>query len=195
MSRFNSEFNYRTQVIGETPWAKIQTIKGFLAGRLRAEKLEAIEDIKHKALVSELQFLKDNNSPEHIILNKLIEIMTIASSIEESRVYFQENRDEIAFLKSYLDELYAIVETTRINGASDDEMIELNAENEFTLSILKEMQAEKIAYGHAMPATIRNAMRTAHTWESAKALGFVPSGAQTLVLLPPADEKTLLPCQ
>ena len=36
MSKLNSEFNYRYQVIGETVWAKIQTLHGFLDGRLRA---------------------------------------------------------------------------------------------------------------------------------------------------------------
>ena len=28
--KFNSEFNYRYQVIGCTPWEKIKTLKGFL---------------------------------------------------------------------------------------------------------------------------------------------------------------------
>ena len=34
--KLNSEFNYRYQVIGETPWEKIKTLKGFLEGRVRA---------------------------------------------------------------------------------------------------------------------------------------------------------------
>jgi hypothetical protein len=34
--KFNTEFNYRYQVIGCTPWEKIKTLKGFLEGRIRA---------------------------------------------------------------------------------------------------------------------------------------------------------------
>lgn len=28
--KLNSDFNYRTQVQGETPWEKIKTLKGFV---------------------------------------------------------------------------------------------------------------------------------------------------------------------
>jgi hypothetical protein len=37
-SKFNSEFNYRYQVIGDTPWEKIKTLQGFLEGRIRAAR-------------------------------------------------------------------------------------------------------------------------------------------------------------
>ena len=39
-SKLNTEFNYRYQVIGDTPWEKIKTLKGFLEGRIRAAALE-----------------------------------------------------------------------------------------------------------------------------------------------------------
>ncbi len=39
-SNLNSEFNYRYQVIGSTPWEKLKTLKGFLVGRKRAAGLE-----------------------------------------------------------------------------------------------------------------------------------------------------------
>jgi hypothetical protein len=39
-SNLNSEFNYRYQVIGNTPWEKLKTLKGFLVGRKRAAVLE-----------------------------------------------------------------------------------------------------------------------------------------------------------
>ena len=41
-SKLNSEFNYRTQVIGETVWEKIKTLLGFLEGRHRAKALEEV---------------------------------------------------------------------------------------------------------------------------------------------------------
>jgi len=40
--KFNTEFNYRYQVIGNTPWERIKTLKGFLEGRIRALALEEV---------------------------------------------------------------------------------------------------------------------------------------------------------
>ena len=45
-AKLNTEFNYRYQVIGETVWEKIKTLKGFLEGRLRAAALEQVAEIK-----------------------------------------------------------------------------------------------------------------------------------------------------
>ena len=38
-SKFNTEFNYKYQVVGNTPWERIKTLKGFLEGRVRAVAL------------------------------------------------------------------------------------------------------------------------------------------------------------
>ncbi len=46
-SNLNSEFNYRYQVIGSTPWEKLKTLKGFLVGRKRAAVLEQVADLKY----------------------------------------------------------------------------------------------------------------------------------------------------
>ena len=48
-SKFNSEFNYRYQVIGDTPWEKIKTLQGFLEGRIRAAALEEVSLLKNQA--------------------------------------------------------------------------------------------------------------------------------------------------
>ena len=56
-SKFNSEFNYRYQVIGDTPWEKIKTLQGFLEGRVRAAALEEVGDLKNQAKVSKLKHL------------------------------------------------------------------------------------------------------------------------------------------
>ena len=42
-AKLNTEFNYRYQVIGDTVWEKIKTLKGFLEGRVRAVALEEVE--------------------------------------------------------------------------------------------------------------------------------------------------------
>ena len=43
-SSLNSEFNYRYQVIGDTIWEKIKTLKGFLEGRVRAKAYPPMSD-------------------------------------------------------------------------------------------------------------------------------------------------------
>ena len=68
-SKLNSEFNYRYQVIGETPWEKIKTLKGFLEGRIRASALEQVGELKYQAKLAELRHLEKNDSPIHLILN------------------------------------------------------------------------------------------------------------------------------
>jgi len=66
--KFNSEFNYRYQVIGCTPWEKIKTLKGFLEGRLRAAALEEVGNLKFKAKLSKLKHLQNSgNGLEHEI--------------------------------------------------------------------------------------------------------------------------------
>ena len=47
--KFNSEFNYRYQVIGNTPWERIKTLKGFLEGRIRALAGEEVHKVRSKA--------------------------------------------------------------------------------------------------------------------------------------------------
>ena len=45
-SKLNTEFNYRYQVIGDTPWEKIKTLKDYLEGRVRAAVLEEVGSLK-----------------------------------------------------------------------------------------------------------------------------------------------------
>jgi hypothetical protein len=54
-SKFNTEFNYRYQVIGNTPWEKIKTLKGFLEGRVRTATLEEVSRIKFQKSSTLLQ--------------------------------------------------------------------------------------------------------------------------------------------
>ena len=63
-SKLNSEFNYRYQVLGDTPWEKIKILKGFLEGRVRAAVLEEVSHIKHAAKKAKLAHLKATCAPE-----------------------------------------------------------------------------------------------------------------------------------
>lgn len=184
-SRLNSEFNYRYQVIGDTPWEKIKQLQNFLEGRKRAAALETVAELKRQAKHSELQTLKDNNALPHLILNLQAEITELESVQEDQRNNFELNRKEIKTLEKLLAELFEIAEPTRLrhdDGTpyTDDEMFEANAANEFTVMIAKELQAEIIANGRPSPAKLKNAMSNPHTFHALQQIGFIPKEAVLL---------------
>jgi len=180
-SKFNSEFNYRYQVIGQTPWEKIKTLQGFLEGRVRAAVLEEVGHLKDKAKIAKLKRLESEGGLEEDILTLKAEIMEAESHLPVSKEAFELNRKEIEILNKLLEELYVIAEPTRIPGYSDEEMWEANQANEFTVNIAKEIQAEMIANGRPSPAKIGNAMSNPHTWNALKEIGLVPQETKILV--------------
>ena len=180
-SKFNSEFNYRYQVIGDTPWEKIKTLQGFLEGRVRAAALEEVGNLKNQAKVSKLKHLQNGgNGLEHEILELKAEILEAKSHDATTKEAFELNTKEIEILKGLLDELYVIAEPTRIPGYSDEEMWEANAANEFTVNIGREIQAEMIANGRPSPAKLRNAMSNPFTWNALKSIGLIPKETKIL---------------
>ena len=70
--KLNTEFNYRYQVIGDTPWEKIKTLNGFLEGRVRAAVLEEVSQLKYKSKLAKLKRLENESGLEEDIL-ELIE--------------------------------------------------------------------------------------------------------------------------
>jgi len=180
-SKFNSEFNYRYQVIGHTPWEKIKTLQGFLEGRVRAAVLEEVGHLKDKAKIAKLKRLESEGGLEEDILTLKAEIMEAESHLPVSKEAFELNRKEIEILNKLLEELYVIAEPTRIPGYSDEEMWEANQANEFTVNIAKEIQAEMIANGRPSAAKIGNAMSNPHTWNALKSIGLVPQETKILV--------------
>jgi len=179
--KFNTEFNYRYQVIGNTPWERIKTLKGFLEGRIRALAGEEIDKLRRQAQLSKLNHLKNGGEGlEHEILELKAEILEAESHEETLKEAFDLTRDEIKMLKKLLKELYVIAEPTRIKGYTDEEMFEANAANEFTVNIGREIQAEMIANGRPSPAKLRNAMSNPHTWNALKQIGLVPKTTKIL---------------
>ena len=180
-SKLNTEFNYRYQVIGETPWEKIKTLKGFLEGRIRAAVLEEVGSLKDQAKIAELKYLQNGGQGlEHEILQLRAEVLELKSHQPAAKEAYELNHKEIEILKKLLKELYVIAEPTRIKGYSDEEMYEVNAANEFTVAIGKELQAEMIANGRPSPAKIRNAMSNPYTWNALKQIGIIPKEAKIL---------------
>jgi hypothetical protein len=184
-SNLNSEFNYRYQVIGSTPWEKIKTLQGFLVGRKRAAVLEEVADLKYQAKLEELKHLKTVPALPHIILNLQAEIIELESHLDDQKHAFELNRKEIKILEKYMAELYAEVEPTRLKHEdgtpySDDEMFEANANYEFTVTVGREIQSEIIAMGRPSPAKLLNAMSNPETLQSLQMIGLVPQGTVLL---------------
>ena len=180
-SKLNTEFNYRYQVIGDTPWEKIKTLQGFLEGRVRAAALEEVGNLKDQAKVSKLKHLQNgSNGLEHEILELKAEILEGISHQPAATEAFELNKKEIKILRKLLEELYVIAEPTRIPGYSDEDMYEANAANEFTVNIGREIQAEMIANGRPSPAKLRNAMSNPFTWNALKGIGLIPKETKIL---------------
>jgi hypothetical protein len=180
-SKLNTEFNYRYQVIGNTPWEKIKTLKGFLEGRIRAAALEEVGNLKDQAKVAKLKHLEENGGLQHEILELKAEILEAESHQPAAKEAFELNKKEIKILEKLLEELYVIAEPTRIKGYSDEDMYEANAANEFTVNIGREIQAEMIANGRPSPAKLKNAMSNPYTWNALKEVGLVPKDTKILV--------------
>lgn len=181
-AKLNSEFNYRYQVIGETPWEKIKQLQNFYEGRIRAAALEEVSELKYKAKLSELQMAKDNNALPHVLMNLQAEILEMESFFPAQTQSFELNRQEIKILEKLLAELFEIAEPTRLKHEdgtpyTDEEMFEANAANEFTVMIGKEIQAEIIANGRPSPAKIRNAMSNPLTFNALQKVGLIPKEA------------------
>ena len=184
-SNLNSEFNYRYQVIGSTPWEKIKTLQGFYVGRKRAAVLEEVAELKYQAKLEELKHLKTVPALPHIILNLQAEIIELESHLDDQKHAFELNRKEIKILEKYMAELYAEVEPTRLSHPdgtpyTDDEMFEANANYEFTVTVGREIQSEIIAMGRPSPAKLLNAMSNPQTLESLQMIGLVPQGTVLL---------------
>lgn len=173
-TKLNSEFNYRYQVIGETPWEKIKTLKGFLEGRIRAAALEKVAELKFQAKLEELEYLKKSGGLLHVILNLQAEIIELESHMPAQVEAFLLNKEEIKIIKQVLKDTYEIAEPTRIDGYTDEQMFEANAMNEYTTLLCREIQSEIIANGRPSPAKLKNAMACPQTFEAVKLLGLMP---------------------
>lgn len=190
-SKLNSEFNYRTQVIGETPWEKIKTLLGFLEGRYRAKALEKVGAKKFAAKKAKLEHLRKTTNLEHETLELEAEILEIESVQESQRQCYILNHQEIAILEKLLAELYEIAEPTRLEGYTDEMMFEYNAANEFSVWVAKEIHAEILATGRPSPAKIRNAMSSPQAWSALQEIGLVPKGTPILGNDDPSDIKLI----
>jgi hypothetical protein len=179
-SNLNSEFNYRYQVMGCTPWEKLKNLKNFLIGRKEAAAMEKVFDMKHRAFIEEFEDLKkDPNVKPYVILRKEAEVIESLEHLENQKHAFQLAHAEVAILEKLIAELYVELNPTRLyyeDGSpySDDEMFEVNANLEFTVMIGREIQSEIIANGRPSAAKILNAMSNPQTLEMLQCIGLIP---------------------
>ena len=180
-AKFNSEFNYKYQVMGNTPWEKIKILKGFLEGRIQAGALEEVGNLGYKALLAELSYLKTTGAPEHEQLQLQVKIL----EAEAARVILDEayelNCKEIENLNRLIAECYEMAEPTRIEGYTDEEMFEVNASHEFAITTMREMQSEIVANGRPSPATVLHAMNNPHVLTAILQSGLLPADAIPLL--------------
>lgn len=174
-SKYNSEFNYRFLVEGETIWAKIKTLQGFLEGRIRARGLEEIGKLKLDAKREKLANAEKTNASSWDIKTLKVEVMEAENWLTSESDGFRKNDEEIKILEKLLAEAYEIAEPTRINGYSDEQMWEANQANEYTMKVAKDMQSEIIANGRPSSMTVRHAMSAPETWDAVKKIGLVPN--------------------
>jgi hypothetical protein len=187
-STLNTEFNYRYLVIGSTPWEKIKTLKGFLEGRKRASFLEEVSNKKYQAKIEKVKLLKEKNAPINEILEAEADVIEAESFLEGQKEAFELNKGEIKLLERLLEEYYEIVEPTRIEGYTDEQMFEANAELEFVTTVIREIQSEIIANGRPSPAKLLNAMSCPMGLKALKALNIIPPETNLLQI---GDKKSL----
>jgi len=180
-SKFNSEFNYKYQVMGCTPWERIKILKGFLEGRIRAVALEEVSHLNHDALLAEMAYLKTNGAPQHKQMRLEAKIVESESGMVVVDEAYELNRQEIEILNRLIAECYEMAEPTRIEGYSDEEMFEANAEHEFAVLTLREMQSEIVANGRPLSATVLHAMTSAHVLTAVLQSGLLPAEAIPLL--------------
>ena len=180
-NKLNSEFNYRFQVIGATPWAKIHNLKGFLEGRRRAVALEEVAHLNHDALYEKMSWLQETNAPKHEQMKLQATIVEAESSMVVVDEAYELNRQEIAILEKLLAECYVLAEPTRILGYTDEDMFEANAAEEFTANTMRELQSEIVANGRPAAASVLHAMANPHTLAAVLEAGLFPKEAIPLL--------------
>ena len=140
-SRVNSDFAYINLINGETVWERLRIVRNFLEDRKIAKAMQKTQNKKREALEAKI---------EEATL-KSAKLMAEAE-LEEFDAHeaqmidgYKKLDDELKFLTEYEKELALIAEQTRVPGASDDEMYQINMHSEVVLRNLRKIETERIA--------------------------------------------------
>ena len=160
VSKVNTIFNYKYIVDGETIWYRIKTLQGFLNGRKQAFEMQKVSEKNFEALKAKYEYLK--SKPE----TPLYELLEIEAKIMENEIMqpdyldcLEKNKEEIKNLEKLLEEAYAIAEPQRIEGYSDEQMLEATAPAEFMAKLKQEMASQILITGTISSQLIQRAMK------------------------------------
>ena len=182
--------------MGETIWAKIQYLLGFLEAKKRGVALEAVHTKKKEAKVAKLAYLQEH-WPLHEALELEAEMMEIESTRLDTEHAYRLNIEELAMLNRLLEEAYELAEPTRIAWYSDEDMFEANACLEFTTVLAREIQSDILSMGRPSSAHFKNAMSNPVTWQALMTAWLIPEwvkiiGTQDFQIVLPDVEKHYL---
>ena len=136
---------------------------------------------QEKSLQLYAPFLQKNCGAEHVILNLRAEILELDSWRREQDILYREVQNEIRCIEQLLKEYYALVDPFRPGGYTDEMMYELNAANEYTVMIARDIQSEIIAHGKPTAASVRHALNNPTTFYALQKMGLMPIDAKILV--------------
>ena len=174
-NKINDEFNYRFQVKGETVWERIRTLQGFKIKRTRDLMTEGLSELKYAAKLAEYNNAKSMPALLHVILLLKAEVKEFELGLYDMQEAYDLNREELVIIDRLLAELFVIAEPTRVKGYTDEQMFELNALNEYTTWLAKEVYAEQMATGTVSATRIRQAMNCPATFKALQDANLLPS--------------------
>lgn len=132
MAQVNRNYAYIRDIEGLTVWEKLRNIRNFLVDREQSLEL---------AILAENDFL-DNINNKTDFEKKEYEIKK-----NFSKSLIEDCKREIDFLKKYELSLKEEAYKYRIDGASDEEMYEINFINESRIRLLNKATAELLTQG------------------------------------------------
>lgn len=157
MAQVNRNLDYLITTDGLTVWEKLRNTRNFLDDRIRAlKKLEARKKFFNKDNLTDLELADYEIDKE---FNEGLE---------------EDCRNEIQFLEKLEKALSEEAEKTRVPGASDKEMYEINFTEEKIQRELLTIKAEVLATGRISPQTAEKLIKNPVTISRAIDLKLLP---------------------
>jgi hypothetical protein len=151
MGQLNRNAAYIYDVDGHTPWERLRVIRTFLRDRRKALALAelSLEEMHSKTIES------------------LDSFSARRAKIEEESLLpdVEDCRREIVFLEGLEQELVRATEPTRVPGATDEEMYELNFFNEVVERDVFKVKVDLAALRYVRPETMQSVLRNPRTIE------------------------------
>jgi hypothetical protein len=168
MGQMNRNAAYIYDVDGHTPWERLRVIRSFLRDRRKALALAelSLEEARSKSFESPTSFSARRAQ---------IEEASILPDIEDCR-------REIVFLEGLEQELAQLAERTRVVGATDEEMYELNFFTEVVERDVFRVKVDLAAVSHVRPETMQAVLRNPSTIERLKQENLITGDLSTLAL-------------